>query len=408
MIPIKTALKSIESNFSDFARTQILTLPDLGNRSRFPEALWKKMGAADLLNPAAFNGQNLGSHSCLAITRCGRALVYKGGNLGMSLSWMIHHLVARYLLFPLVPDKKGSDEGGPDNKKELDEGKQFLGPLFKAMASGEATVCLAVSEPKAGAHPKYLAARANKTTTGFILNAEKTYLTNGPIATAFIVIAVTGMDQGKKQFSAFFVPKDTPGLTVLPPMEIPFFNPSPHNGIELKDCRVPDNALLGRQGLAYGEMVLFFRKCEDAAMTGPVTGAMGFLLDGLAQAMGHEQISDGGIKQLGGLVALLETADLLSWNAAIAVDNPSFHSHSTSHSHSINAGAILLQFKALVRVYLTQVESLVAEMNLTLPDPFDILIRDLKSSARINEQISGIQQTKLGLALLGKNKTVNI
>ena len=80
----------------------------------------------------------------------------------------------------------------------------------------------------------------------------------------------------------------------------------------------------------------------------------------------------------------------------------------SSHPHSTNAGAILLQFKALVRVYLTQVESLVAEMNLILPDPFDILIRDLKSSARINEQISGIQQTKLGLALLEKNKTVNI
>ena len=119
MIPIKTALKSIESKFSDFARTQILTLPDLGNRSRFPEALWKKMGAADLLNPAAFNGQNLGSHSCLAITRCGRALVYKGGNLGMSLSWMIHHLVARYLLFPLVPDRSEERRVGKECRLSL-------------------------------------------------------------------------------------------------------------------------------------------------------------------------------------------------------------------------------------------------------------------------------------------------
>jgi acyl-CoA dehydrogenase len=397
MIPIKTALKSIESKFSDFARTQIFSLPDLGNRSCFPEALWKKMGAADLLNSALFNGQNLESHSCLAITRCGRALVYKGGNLGMALSWMIHHLVARYLLFPLGPDGGSDNRKESDNKKGADDGK-FLGPLFKAMASGEATVCLAVSEPKAGAHPKYLAARATKTTTGFILNGEKTYLTNGPIAHAFIVIAVTGMDRKKKQFSAFFVPKKTPGLTMLPPLEIPFFNPSPHNGIDLKDCRVPDNALLGREGHAYGEMVLFFRRCEDAAMTGPVTGAMAFLLDGLAQAMGHKEIPGGGIKQLGGLVALLETADLLSWNVAIAVDNP------TSPPHFTNAGAILLQFKALVRVYVTQVESLVEEMNLILPDHFDILIRDLKASARINEHISGIQQMKLGLALLEKTK----
>jgi len=388
MIPMNTAVKSIESKFSDFARTQILTFPDLGNLCLFPEALWKKMGAADLLNPALFNGQNVESSSCLAITRAGRALVYEGGNLGMALSWMIHHLVARYLLFPL----------GPDNKNRAGDEKEFLGPLFKAMASGAATVCFAVSEPKGGAHPKYLAARAAKTTTGFILNARKTYLTNGPIAHSFIVIAVTKVDKEKKQFSAFFVPKETPGLTLLPPLEIPFFNPSPHNGIDLKDCRVPDNALLGREGFAYGDMVLAFRRCEDAAMTGPVTGAMAFVLDALAQSMGHKEIPGGQIKQLGGLVALLETADFLSWNIAMAVDNPRLY------SNFANFGAILLQFKALVSVYVAQVESLVEEMNLILPDPFGILIRDLKSSARIGEHISGIQQGKLGLALLEKNK----
>ena len=382
---IQNALKPIESRFSDFARTRILTFPDLGNLCFFPEDLWRKIGAAGLLNPALFNGQNLEFSSCLAIGRCGRALVYEGGNLGMALSWMVHHLVARYLLSPLGPDEK-----------------EFLGPLFKAMASGEATVCFAVSEPQKGAHPKYLAARATKTTTGFILNAQKTYLTNGPIAAAFIVIAVTGEDKGKKQFSAFFVPRKTPGLTVLPPLEIPFFKPSPHNSIDLKDCPLPDTALLGRQGFAYGEMVLVFRRCEDAAMTGPVTGAMAFLLDALAQSMGRKEIPAGGIKQLGGLVALLETADLLSWNLAIAVDTPA------SHSNFSNAGAMLLQFKALAREYVDQVESLVEEMNLILPDPFGILIRDLKASARMGDHISGIQQMKLGLALLEKNKNKNL
>ncbi|MBU0970976.1 MAG: hypothetical protein KKC20_10040, partial [Proteobacteria bacterium] len=106
-------------------------------------------------------------------------------------------------------------------------------------------------------------------------------------------------------------------------------------------------------------------------------------------------------KQLGGLFALLETADLLSWNLAIAVDTPA------SHLNFSNAGAMLLQFKTLAREYVDQVESLVEEMNLILPDPFGILIRDLKASARMGESIAGIQQMKLGLALLEKNKNKN-
>ncbi|MCP3942661.1 MAG: hypothetical protein GY710_14395 [Desulfobacteraceae bacterium] len=381
-IPLKTAVKTIEAQFSDFARNHIFPLPGLGNRSVFPEDLWKKMGEKNLLNPALFNGRDLEAGSCLAITRAGRALVYKGGNLGISLSWMIHHLVARYLF--LFGDIKGKQS-------------QFIGG---AMTTGEATISFAVSEPKGGAHPKYMAATAKPDKAGYILNGEKTYLTNGPIATAFVVIAVTGYDKGKKQFSAFFVPRDTRGLTVLPPMEISFFNPSPHNSICLKDCWVPDNALLGRRDHAHGDMVLAFKKVEDAAMTGPVTGAMAFLLDATVREMtirkntDGEKKGDGDVKELGGLSVMLETAQFLSWNAALAVDDLVSYSGRSS---------ILLYFKDLVSHYVAALEVLVERSCLILPDPCGILIHDLKSSARIGKNISRIQQAKLGRSLMQKN-----
>ncbi len=371
-IPTNT-VKSIEAQFSDFALANILPFPSLGKIPFFPENTWKKMGKENLLDPALFKGQNLEAYSCLAITRAGRALVYKGGNLGMALSWMIHHLVARYLL------------------GDMDDGYKPQGQLSGAMANGGATVSFAVSEPETGAHPKYMAATATQSKTGYILNGEKTYITNGPIANAFVVIAVTGYDKEKKQFSAFLVPKETKGLTVLPQMEIGFFEPSPHNGICLKDCWVPGNALLGRKDHAHG-MVLAFRKLEDAAMTGPVTGAMAFLLDAVGEMVNGAKLGDKDAKQLGGLVAMLETADLLSWNAALAVDDP------TSPGH----GAILLHFRDLVGQYLSALEALVEKMNLSLPDPFAVLIHDLKSSSRIGKNISLIQQEKLGRALLQK------
>lgn len=377
-IPIET-VKSIEALFSDFARAHILALPGLGEQTLFPKDLWEEMGQANLLNPALFTDPALEDRSCLAITRAGSALVSGGGNLGMALSWMVHHLVARYLLF---------QEGNNERQEVLEQ-------LGKTMAPGDATVCFAVSEPKAGAHPKYMAATAQKTNTGYILNGEKTYLTNAPIAQAFIVIAVTGVEREKKQFSAFLVPKKTKGLRVLPPMAIPFFNPSPHGSIYLKECQVPDNALMGRLGHAHKDMVLAFRKVEDAAMTGPVTGAMAFLLDALAREMANgKNPGEQDIEQLGGLAALLETADLLSWNAAMAVDD------SAACSEPV---AILLQFKRLVGQYVAELDALVEKTNLILPAPCGILIHDLKSSAQMGKNNSRIQQTKLGRVLLKKS-----
>ncbi len=382
---LETAVKTIETQFSDFAGNHVFPLSGLGNQSVFPDDLWKKMGEKNLLNPALFNGRDLEAGSFLAITRAGRGLVYKGGNLGISLSWMIHHLVARYLLFP---DKVEQLHGNSPY------GNPPYGNLARAMAKGAATVSFAVSESRGGAHPKYMATTATKSKTGYILNGEKAYLTNGPIANAFVVIAVTGSHRGKKNFSAFLVPKETKGLAVLPPMEIDFFNPSPHNSICLKDCWVPGNALLGRQDHAYEDMVLAFRKIEDAAMTGPVTGAMAFLLDATALAMSNrEKISDGEAKQLGGLAVMLKTADLLSLNAALAVDD---------QTPRPDPSAILLHFKNLVSQYLEALEVLKEKMNLNLPDPCALLIHDLKSSARIGGNISHIQQVKLGRALLEK------
>lgn len=376
-------VKSIEALFFDFARAHILSLPGLGKQTLFPKALWEQMGEENLLNPALFKDPALEANSCLAITRAGRTLVYGGGNLGMALSWMVHHLVACYLLARYLPFYE-----------ENNDRQEALGQLRNAMATGDATVCFAVSEPKVGAHPKHMAATAQKRNTGYILNGEKTYLTNGPIARAFIVIAVTGVEKEKKQFSAFLVPNDNKGLTVLAPMEIPFFNPSPHGSICLKECRVPDNALLGRLGHAHKDMVLPFRKVEDAAMTGPVTGAMAFLLEALAREMANgKKTGEQDIEQLGGLAALLETADFLSWHAAMAVDDP---------SSCLDPGSILLQFKHLVGQYVAELDSLVEKINLILPAPFGILIHDLKSSAQIGKNISRSQQAKLGRVLLAK------
>src|ERR1700760_367369 len=60
---------------------------------------------------------------------------------------------------------------------------------------------VAISEPKVGAHPKLLTTRADGAADGFRISGEKAWVTNGPLAAVFIVLAITAEDAGRKRYS---------------------------------------------------------------------------------------------------------------------------------------------------------------------------------------------------------------
>ena len=126
---------------------------------------------------------------------------------------------------------------------------------------------VAISEPRVGAHPKLLTTRAEEDADGYSIFGEKAWVTNGPIAAVFIVLAVTSIEDGRKRYSAFLVPRDTPGLSIDEAPQYRALAPSRHCGLKLDGCRVPRSALLGSPGTAYETMALPFRDVEDAVGT---------------------------------------------------------------------------------------------------------------------------------------------
>ena len=80
---------------------------------------------------------------------------------------------------------------------------------------------VAISEPRVGAHPKLLTTRAEEDADGYCIFGEKAWVTNGPLAAVFIVFAVTAIEDGRKRYSAFLVPRDTPGLSIDEAPRIP-------------------------------------------------------------------------------------------------------------------------------------------------------------------------------------------
>lgn len=156
---------------------------------------------------------------------------------------------------------------------------------------------VAISEPRIGAHPKVLTTRAEENADGYIIFGEKAWVTNGPLADVFIVLAITSVEDDRKRYSAFLVPRDTPGLSIDEAAEYRALAPSRHCGLKLDGCRVPCSALLGVPGTAYEAMALPFRDVEDAVGTFGLLGAFRFVVARLAAG-------DDSALSRGGLVAL--------------------------------------------------------------------------------------------------------
>jgi acyl-CoA dehydrogenase len=112
--------------------------------------------------------------------------------------------------------------------------------------AGKAISAFALSEPKSGSDVASIDLAATRDGTGYILNGEKTWISNGGIADLYTVFARTGEAPGAKGLSAFLVPADAAGLTVAERLEV--VAPHPLARLSFQDCRVPVDTMVGKPG----------------------------------------------------------------------------------------------------------------------------------------------------------------
>lgn len=117
------------------------------------------------------------------------------------------------------------------------------------LASGEVIGSFALTEPDVGSDAASLKTAARREGDGWVLNGTKRYITNAPEAGLFTVFARSERDKpGASGVSAFLVPADAPGLRLGPPDRKMGQRGAHTCDVILEDCRVPADALLGRQG----------------------------------------------------------------------------------------------------------------------------------------------------------------
>jgi acyl-CoA dehydrogenase len=328
------------------------------NEGLFPSDLWEMMCSDGLLDPLT---------GYFEISSAGEALVRYGGNIGIALSWMLHQLTCRFVF-----DRLGTLEQ-------------------KAILAGGKTACLAMSEPKTGAHPKHMKTRAELSGDSYSITGEKAYITNAPIADLFVVIAVTGEKEGRKEFSALIVPESSEGLKVAD-MDLPFLRPSPHGTVKIDTCAVPEENLIGTKGKAYDEIVLPFREVEDVMMMGPLAGAMGFIMDGIVKISRHTEINDEVLLMLGRMKAITGAAAFIARKTAAALDE--------------NIENKLLSVILVSRTMAAEFQELAGKLisgNAAGDEKLSIMLDDFGKMIRIADGVSKIKQKRLGETLLRQN-----
>ena len=116
------------------------------------------------------------------------------------------------------------------------------------LASGQALGAWGLTEPGSGSDAAGARTTAARTSNGWLLNGNKTFITNGHYADVSVVIAVTDKTQGTHGLSAFIVEKGTPGFRPGKKENKLGLRASDTSELIFEDCEIPEENLLGELG----------------------------------------------------------------------------------------------------------------------------------------------------------------
>ena len=225
----------IRQTVRDFAQNEIAPRSaEIDATSEFPHDLFKQMAGLGLLGlpfPEEYGGADADAISmALATEEIAR------GDGSTALAYLAHIGLGSTPLHLY----------GTEEQKQ-----QFLVPA----ATGEYLAAFGLTEPQAGSDAG--ATRTTATLDGdeWVINGEKMWITNAPIAGHIIVAALTDREKGRKGISMIIVPRDTPGLSFGKHEHKMGLRGSMSTAVFLNDVRVPRENLLGERGRGYAQFL---------------------------------------------------------------------------------------------------------------------------------------------------------
>jgi len=252
---------AIRQTVHDFAGNEIAPrAAEIDRTNQFPRDLWPKIGALGLHGitaEEAYGGAGLGYlEHCVAMEEISRASASIGLSYGAHSNLCVNQI------------SRNANEA---------QKRKYLPKLI----SGDHVGALAMSEPGSGSDVVSMKTRAEKKGDRYVLNGNKMWITNGPIAETLVVYAKTDPNAGPRGITAFIIEKGMKGFSTSQKLDKLGMRGSDTCELVFEDCEVPVENVLGEvgrgvnvmmSGLDYERVVLYagplgiMQACMDAVL----------------------------------------------------------------------------------------------------------------------------------------------
>ncbi|MBC7376685.1 MAG: acyl-CoA dehydrogenase family protein [Burkholderiaceae bacterium] len=277
-----------------------------------------------------------------------------------------------------------------------------------AVASGSMTAAFALSEADAGSDAGAMTTSAVQEGHAWLLNGEKTWISNGGLAHFYCVFAKTDAQAGTRGITAFIVDADSPGLDATQHIQV--MSPHPLATLKFNNCRVPASEQLGALNGGF-KLAMQTLDIFRASVAG---AALGMARRALAEAVAHakqrkmfgQTLADFQLTQakLGEMAALVDAAALLTYRAAWMRDDGE---RRAAEDGEKRGGVRVTAEAAMAKMTATENAQRVIDMALQMHGGLGVkvgtkveaLYRDIRS-LRIYEGATEVQQLIIGKAVL--------
>lgn len=270
------------------------------------------------------------------------------------------------------------------------------------VANGRAIAAFALSEPEAGSDVAAIQCEAKLIGEHYVLDGEKTWVSNGGIADFYVVFARTGEHPGARGISAFIVDANNPGLHITERIQI--IAPHPLAKIKLTHCRVHPLQRIGEAGQGFKvamETLDVFRISVAAA-------ALGFARRALDEALQHAKQR----KMFGKTLADFQLTQAKLAQMATGIDSSALLTYRAAWQRDQGVGMVgsrVTKEAAMAKMSATETAQQVIDAamqmfggsGLVSDMPVERLYREIRA-LRIYEGATEVQQLIIARELLGE------
>jgi alkylation response protein AidB-like acyl-CoA dehydrogenase len=263
------------------------------------------------------------------------------------------------------------------------------------VAAGSAIAAFALSEPEAGSDVGAMRCAAHPDGDSYVLNGEKTWISNGGIADFYVVFARTGEAPGARGITAFIVDADTPGLEIAERIEV--IAPHPLARLRFTHCRIPASHRVGEAGQGFKVAM----RTLDIFRTSVAAAALGFARRALDEAlqrattrrMFDHTLSDFQLTQakLADMAAAIDASALLVYRAAWLRDQGRTVTREAAMAKMVATESAQQVIDAAVQIF--------GGMGVVSDAPVERLYRDIRA-LRIYEGATEVQKLIIARELL--------